>query len=225
MNIDKNVSQFIIGNGKNGGRNPDERYASFDYCYNYFQSFKEKGCVEKMTDRDNIQMSCLQLGFYLASWGMLRGSSFLLEKSAKHYEVLIVNIAKFDKRIWEIDVDCYTEDNIDLLLKCRDMICESLGKGNRLTDTLVTKVMLGIFANVPAHDSFFRRGFGVHSFSKKSLRKIAKFYSENSEIIDKCQIHTLDFSTGECTEGKYSKAKVIDMVGFMEAEYEWRYKI
>lgn len=32
----------------------------------------------------NIQLSCLYLGFYLASWGMLRASSVLLQRSVKH---------------------------------------------------------------------------------------------------------------------------------------------
>lgn len=218
MNIEKNITQFIEGNGKNGGKNPNERYASFDYCYNHFQYFRENGCVEKIANKENMQMSCLHLAFYLASWGMLRGSSFLLEKSIKYYEPLIIDISKIDKRIWEIDVDDYTEDNIELLLKCRDMICKSLGNGSKLTDTLTTKIMLGIFSNVPAYDDFFRRGFNVHSFGKKSLRKIAMFYNENKEIIDKYKIHTFDFSTGKETQRKYTKAKIIDMICFMEGQ-------
>jgi hypothetical protein len=218
MNINKNVKQFIEGDGKNGGRNLNERYASFDFCYNYFQSFKERGCIEKMADKDNMQMSCLQLGFYLASWGMLRGSSFLLEKSIKHYEPLIRNIVKFDKQIWEIDADNYTEENINLLLKCRDMICKSLGDGNKLTDTLTTKIMLGVFSNVPAYDDFFRRGFEVYSFGEKSLRKIARFYNENKEVIDKYKIRTFDFPTGLETKREYTKAKIIDMICFVEGQ-------
>lgn len=31
-----------------------------------------------------MEVSCLHLGFYLASWGMLRGSSDLLQRSARH---------------------------------------------------------------------------------------------------------------------------------------------
>jgi hypothetical protein len=165
-----------------------------------------------------MQTSCLHIGFYLASWGMLRGSSFLLEKSIKCYEPLISSIAKFDKRIWDIDVDSYTEENIELLLECRDMICRSLGNGNKLTDTLSTKIMLGVFSNVPAYDDFFRRGFNVHSFGKKSLRKIAKFYDDNKEIIDKYKIRTFDFLTGKETHRTYTKAKIIDMICFIEGQ-------
>lgn len=218
MNIDENITQFVKGNGKNGGKNPDERYASFDYCYNHFQYFRENGCIEKMTNQDNMQTSCLHIGFYLASWGMLRGSSFLLEKSIKHYESLISNIAKFDKRIWDIDADSYTEDNIKSLLECKDMVCKSLENGNKLTDTLSTKIMLGIFSNVPAYDVFFRKGLNVHSFGKKSLREIANFYDGNQEIIDKYKIRTFDFSTGKETHRIYTKAKIIDMIGFIAGQ-------
>lgn len=38
--------------------NPDDRYTSFDYCYNYF-----------LTTNDitqDVEKSCLVLGFYLA---------------------------------------------------------------------------------------------------------------------------------------------------------------
>lgn len=56
-------------------RKPELRYASYDYCFNYFQSFYNNGTVVELASEANLQMSCLQLGFYLASWGMLRGSS------------------------------------------------------------------------------------------------------------------------------------------------------
>jgi len=58
--------------------NPDDRYTSFDYCYNYFRTTNDL--------TQDIEKSCLVLGFYLASWGMFRGSSFLLQKSIKHFE-------------------------------------------------------------------------------------------------------------------------------------------
>lgn len=218
ININKNIQQFISGGGKSGGRKSDERYTSFDYCYNHFQYFHKNKCIEKMADKNNMQESCLHLAFYLASWGMLRGTSFLLEKSIKFYEPLIVNISKFDKRIWEIDVDNYTEENIELLLKCRDMIRKSLGNRNKLTDTLTTKIMLGVFSNVPAFDGFFRKGFGVHSFGKKTLEIIVDFYKKNRKAIDKHQIQTLDFATGKKTDINYNKAKRIDMIGFIEGQ-------
>lgn len=61
MDIEKNINMFLEGNGKNKGRKPDERYASFDYCYNYFYSFYKEGKIKELTSNENIQISCLQI--------------------------------------------------------------------------------------------------------------------------------------------------------------------
>ena len=52
------------------------RYRSWEHCYSYF--IKARGSQE--IDYDYLS---LQLAFYLASWGMYRGSSFLLQKDYK----------------------------------------------------------------------------------------------------------------------------------------------
>ena len=115
MNIENCINAFMKGRGRNKGRKPYERYASFDYCYNYFYSFYKEGKIKELASEENMQMSCLQLGFYLASWGMMRGSSFLLEKSVLHYSNLIKAISKKDPLLWEIDVATYTDENIKTL--------------------------------------------------------------------------------------------------------------
>jgi len=218
MDVKKSINQFLEGNGKNKGRKSDERYASFDFCYNYFYSFYRRNKLNESADEKNLQMSCLQLGFYLASWGMMRGSSFLLEKSVKNYKNLIVAISKMNPKLWEIDVDKYDEDNIRLLLNCKQQIIEVLGKENKPSDTLVTKIMLGVFANIPAYDQYFRKSLKLHSLNKKSLLKIKEFYEENKKTFDSFKIHTFDFLTSQETDVIYPKAKLIDMYGFMDGQ-------
>jgi len=129
MDIKKAITQFLKGQGKNKGKLPNERYASFDYCYNYFYSFYKENKLTELANDKNLQMSSLQLGFYLASWGMMRGSSFLLEKSVRSYKNLIILISKMNRRLWEIDVNNYNE-NITLLLDCKQQIINALGKEN-----------------------------------------------------------------------------------------------
>ncbi len=73
VDLDANLRRYLDGGTGSGGRKPNERYASFDYCFNYFQSFRELGNISALAGPANVQLSCLQLGFYLASWGMLRG--------------------------------------------------------------------------------------------------------------------------------------------------------
>ncbi len=218
MDVEKSINQFLEGNGKNKGRKPDERYASFDFCYNYFYSFYKENKLNELANEKNLQMSCLQLGFYLASWGMMRGSSFLLEKSVRNYKNLITAISKMNQKLWEIDVDKYDEENIKLLLNCKQQIIDVLGKENKPSDTLVTKIMLGVFANIPAYDQYFRKSLKLHSVNKKSLLKIKKFYEENKDIFDSFKIHTFDFLTSQETDITYTKAKLIDMCGFMDGQ-------
>ena len=218
MNIKETMDQFLHGGGKNRGKKPDERYASFDFCYNYFYSFYKEKRLPELANNENLQTSCLQLGFYLASWGMMRGSSFLLEKSVRNFRELITCISKMDSRLWEIDVDNYNDENISILLDCKQQIIDSLGEKNNPSDTLITKIMLGVFANVPAFDTYFRKSLKVHSFNKKSLLKIKDFYEDNKSVFDSYQIHTFDFLSSKESDIVYTKAKLIDMCGFMDGQ-------
>ena len=45
MDVHANQKRYMDGGGKDMGRHPDGRYASFDYCFNYFQSFREQNRV------------------------------------------------------------------------------------------------------------------------------------------------------------------------------------
>jgi len=218
MNIKEAMDQFLHGGGKNRGKKPDERYASFDFCYNYFYSFYKKKRLPELANNENLQTSCLQLGFYLASWGMMRGSSFLLEKSVRNFRELITCISKMDSRLWEIDVDNYNDENTSILLDCKQQVINSLGEENNPSDTLITKIMLGVFANVPAFDTYFRKSLKVHSFNKKSLLKIKDFYEDNKSVFDSYQIHTFDFLSSKESNIIYTKAKLIDMCGFMDGQ-------
>jgi len=213
MDIEKNIRNYVKD------IKPFERYASFDYCFNYFQSFREQNKQGELASPENLQESCLQLGFYLASWGMLRGSSFLLGKSVKVYEPLITAIAKANPILWNIDANCYTSENINNILEFREEVVRSfdgVDGGYHPSDILVTKIMLGVFGNVPAFDSFFKKGFGVRTFGNYALEKVSAFYQEHSSVIENSRLPTIDFLTGQPTSRLYTRAKVIDMIFFIE---------
>lgn len=214
--IDANLHEYVFGSSGTGGIGPCERYASFDYCFNYFQSFRESGEVEALANAGNLQTSCLQLGFYLASWGMLRGSSFLLDKSVRLFASLIAEISKACPALWELDVNSYDAANIEMILDFKKVIINALGKENNPSDILVTKIMLGVFGNVPAFDSYFKEGFGVSTFGRSALQRVGDFYHANAELIEKNRIPTLDFDTGKPTGRLYTRAKVVDMIFFIE---------
>ena len=121
--------------------------------------------------------------------------------------------------LWEIDVDKYSVDNMNMLLNCRRQISRELGEGdNTPSDTLITKTMLGVFGNVPAFDQNVKKCFKVYRVDKNSLSMFRKFYEENKHIFDDIDIPTLDFMTGKETSIYYPKAKLIDMYGFINGQ-------
>jgi hypothetical protein len=211
-----------------GNRSPVERASSFDYCFNYFQGFKDRSATNDMADPHHLELSCLHLGYYLASWGMLRGSTALHTKSYRFFEPVVEAIAAEPIGSWSIDTDSYGDATIAALLETRDRLATALTprpvtgtKPRAATNTLVTKVMLGVFGSVPAFDTFFVRGLRVEagrglSFGQKALATVADFYQRNSAMIDGTPICTLDATTGNPTARPYTRAKIIDMVFLIE---------
>lgn len=208
---------------------PEDRYASFDYCYNYFQSFRHDDRITEIASKENLETSVLQLGFYLASWGMFRASTGLFKHSSTVLKPVIKAIAETDQKFWNIDVDNYTEDNLSDLFSLYKSIKESIKFTNTKdnttaqepTLTLVTKIMLGVFGNTPAFDSMFLKGIERTNYpglsKEKSIKKlwidIHNFYSRNQAVIDSKVLRTHSFNDGGITN-KYPKAKLIDMIFF-----------
>ena len=208
----KNV-QETIAELKTEAQELEHRYYSFDFCYFHFRSSKERG------EDINIEQSCQILWSYLGSWGMLRGSSFLLSKNPAYLKGLVEWIYAQPKSTWEIDVEDY-ENKSKEILKLYNQINKFLLRG---TTTLVTKILLGVFAITPAYDRFFKDTFKEISgnkcsfikFDESSLMAISKFYKENKEEIDQLsEEHRVINFNGEITNYYYSKAKIIDMYGF-----------
>lgn len=217
MDIEANIKLFM------GDRTPEQRYASFDYCFNYFQSFRESGVIADIAAPVNMLHSCLQLGFYLASWGMFRASSDLPDRSLKQFEPIVRLIASTPNDIWALDAHSYSEPVCRKLISTANDIREALRhpRGDLPTETLATKVMLGVFGNVPAFDSRVIAGLRktpglTGQFGVRALRAISRFYREHHEVIDRHREHTLDFATGQPTQRRYTRAKVIDQIFFIE---------
>ncbi len=223
MNIEANILEYLNGSRQSGGIKPTERYASFDYCFNYFQAFKEQNRLSELVSPEYVQTSCLQLGFYLASWGMFRGAAFLLQKSIKVYEPVIKVISETDPALWKIDANCYSDENISILLQFKNVLAETIGDRVYLpSDILISKIMIGVFGNVPAFDTYFKTGFSVSTFGRKALEKVRDFYETNQEVIEKYRRPTFDFLSGKPTHRLYTRAKVIDMIFFIEGNRSGR---
>lgn len=222
VDISENVIKYFRD------RSPVERAASFDYCFNYFQGFRACDEIDTLASPLNIEASCLHLGYYLASWGMLRGSTVLHTKSYRFFIPVIRAIAREADAVWQIDVDKYTDTNIAELMELRNRISSAMsvdssaGKSATVpTETLVTKVILGVFGSAPAFDTFFKRGFRTVTdkavkMDPRTLGGIRDFYTANAAAVDQQRAKTLDFASGQPTSLYYTRAKVIDMVFLIE---------
>lgn len=200
-------------------RDPSARYTSFDYCFNHFQ--QHRSAVADVDSPTGLEASCLHLGFYLASWGMYRGSSELLQRSARHLIPLVQAIAAAPPALWELDLDAYDSGGIALILETAGDLRRAL-QPVTASETLITKVMLGVFGCVPAFDTYFKNGFAVATFGSGSLRRISAFYREHAATIEQLRQPTLDFTTGEPTNFLYPRAKIVDMVFFIVGGYRSR---
>lgn len=137
---------------------PEDRGMSWEYCFDFFQ---DNVLINKSFDQ---QYAALMLGFYLASWGMYRGSSQLLQKYTYtiHYEAIKIIL-----------------DNPENIQKCFDELSEYYkGKEVSPTDTLITKIMLGVLGNVAAYDRFFVDGLRIFN-AKFDLKLSYKFTEKN----------------------------------------------
>ena len=113
-----------------------ERASSFDYCFNYFQRFRDSAATATLADREHREASCLHLGYYLASWGMLRGSAALHTKSYMFFAPVIETIAKEPPPLWSIDADAYTDESISALIELRDRLATALTVTRALDGTV-----------------------------------------------------------------------------------------
>lgn len=203
--------------GENG------RYRSWEHCYSYFI----KGRSSKEIDYDYLS---LQLAFYLASWGMYRGSSFLLQKDykvhipvvkellSKKYDALAgiecIDFRKESNQRLLHDIDLFLEQYYDKIR--REVKAQELK--NQLSFTLITKILMGTLGCVPAYDRYFIAGIknqkvATGNYNLKSIMQLVDFYEKNSDRLE------LVREKMEVEGMPYPQMKVIDM-GFWQVGLE-----
>lgn len=143
------------------------RYRSWEHCYAFFYKNREKIVPEKMLD-----LASLNLAFYLASWGMYRGSSNLLQKDYTIHKELIQTLLEEHAYLWNEDITWEQLDKANGIV-----ISHYQDNGVTPTDTLITKVLMGIFGCVPAYDRYFVIGLKEYN---KTNKHISQSYNKNS---------------------------------------------
>ncbi len=148
--IKKAIETFynLIKDKGEGG--PDTRYRSWEYCYEAFNNKrKEYRNAEESEQEEIVDYLSLHLAFYLASWGMYRGSSFLLQRDYKAHKNIVKLLLeeKYDELWGYTPIECESgkDSSANILIfkedglyqKIKDMYREC--SNNIPADTSTTK--------------------------------------------------------------------------------------
>ena len=204
--------------------NENGRSLSWEHCYRVFRDAR----TDPSPDYDYLS---LHLAFYLASWGMYRGSSFLLQKD---YKVLVPVVEKILKPEYDclFGLACTDVRNDDIraqLKKLYDYIAdyyfrpirdEVAGRkvASNVSPVLITKILMGTLGCVPAYDRFFGigakyLGLEKNTYQKDSLLELADFYEAHNDRLEDVR---RGMRVGDLT---YPQMKLLDM-GFWQVGFE-----
>jgi hypothetical protein len=195
---------------------PHHRYRSWEHCYRFFSSRTREAIL---ADKET---AALQLGFYLASWGMYRGSSFLLWRTYTIHEPVIQRLASPEfAELWSTEVGSHVSHArlISPILAAITAVKDAYAPFGGATDTLASKVLLGTLACLPACDRFFIDGWKAsgRQYSRLNGRFVERtfqFCSEHEAELRRVQ-STLAASGGV----RYPLMKLTDMY-FWQIGYE-----
>lgn len=195
---------------------PYHRYRSWEHCFSFFHRHYP------FMSEDQLDAATLHLAFYLASWGMYRGSSKLLQKNYKvHTSILKIVSGEKYAPLTEIDFDSTSSISqitpliFDLV---RELQQAYAGLDVSPTDTLVTKVLLGTLGCIPAYDRWFVDGVKLWGdalndsqnritarLGRNSYLGLINFYRQHKQYILAAQALTAENGF------KYPIMKLIDM--------------
>jgi len=179
-----------------------QRFNSWDTCFNYFQQ-------EYFKNKSNDDTAALHLGFYLASWGMYRGSTFLLQNDYTIHIGIVKILKKYYSESTEVDYATIEKIGDEITNYYQSKAHPNTKNNNTASVTLITKILLGTFSCIPAYDRFFIDGLGIENdknpesnldknFNVNSFRSLNKFYEKNQKEF---------MLFGE----RYPKMKLLDM--------------
>jgi len=168
------------------------RFSSWDNCFEVFSNSKK------------AEFKVLELAFYLASWGMYRGSSGLLQKNHFiHQGAVDILFSKTNQALKCNQTNEVIRENIKSILALKDELSAHYSniyftrgaedpKPISPTDTLLSKIMLGTLGCVPAYDQYFIKGLKEmkmkhFGFNELSLTELFNFIDDNIKEIEQSQ--------------------------------------
>ena len=148
---------------------------SWEHCYQAFRSARQKFPHSQLDGQTRLFL-CLHLACYLASWGMYRNSLIRQFDYTIHEETINLLFKPQYEKLWGTSVN-----NADSLLigELAVRVGETYhnAKQKRIdtipapTTTLVTKILMGTMACIPAYDRYFAIGIGEYIKNEKAAGK------------------------------------------------------
>lgn len=192
VKINRSDFKSIMKRVRKDLQDPHSRFFSWDHSHAHWLKYVKGG-----TDDDH---AALHLAFYLASWGMYRGSSALLQRD---YRVLVPVVRFLRNQAQERDwADCMlTSDNpVAAAEAIREL---SLGLNATLepqliefgrppSDTLLSKILLNTLVCVPAWDRNVKLALralpglthrGSNGFNVKFLVEVTDLLRQNRDVL------------------------------------------
>ena len=203
--------------------NENGRSRSWEHCYRVFRDAR----TDPSPDYDYLS---LHLAFYLASWGMYRGSSFLLQKDYKVHTPIVEEVLKpeYDCLFGLACADVRNDDVWEQLKNLSDDIADDFwpirnevaGRvvRSQVSPVLITKILLGTLGCVPAYDTFFENGvrhLGLKekNYNEDSLLELADIYEAHNDRLEEARRGM------QCDGLIYPQMKLLDM-GFWQIGFE-----
>lgn len=207
--LDKAFEKF-----KEARNKPNSRLKSWEHCIGEFRK-EFANHKDAASDEKTVDHLCLHLGFYLASWGMMRGSSELLQCDYKiHKEAVKCVLEHYN--LYGIDLDELCKDKKDDF----EDLCKGIKEAYDwdISPILLSKIILGTLGIVPAYDRCFveaLREYGISEnvkFDIDSLGKLSKYFSDNFKDEIDGYVNAMNKIAGKEGCPHYTRAKVIDSI-------------
>ena len=195
----------------------NDRFKSWEICHNEFYN-------ASVTGKYDSTLLSLHLTSFLASWGMYRGSSFLLRFDYKIHEPVVEWLLSkpftelFDGMLYQTDEQKYMKllfgekgiiAKLNEYYKNARKVVKS-GEIDEVSATLITKILMGVYGCIPAYDRYFVDGLGKFSiqkkFSERGVGRLLKYIKPYQEAINNAAA-----TLNEKFNPVYTPMKVVDM--------------
>lgn len=219
-------------------------WASFDYCFNYFQTAKAAGRIGQIASPGKLMGSCSHLWNFMGSWGMLARGTPLSQTNLSVLRPVVELLANERYRpVWSLDVESdvatatagyFALDGagnlqltpeaklmLDLERKMVTALKAEFAKIKLVatpTVTVTTKLLHASTGCVPALDSVVMANTNCRKLNEQTLRKIYDYHAKVASTVANARRKTTVLWAGQTQTGSflYTQAKVLDEI-FTEA--------